>query len=483
MNGQVAELSTGRPTRPALSCEAIAQGFDRIIEEAILGSLLMRPKSTSAVLEVLCPQDFLLPSHQAIFETIRDLHGEGVPVDPFTVGDRLSRVTEFEARGGRDYLLVLCGLPTTAYDTLHQADILKRQSLDRQARNLASRFLDGGLDLVELHDGCEQLVEASAPNTSHILTVGQLFEEAPSEPAWVVKHLLARETITDLSAKIKVGKTHFALDLVACLVSGRDFLGLPTAPTAVLYLSEERRSTFASACKRVGIGSNDGLHILLRSQAPRDWASTGSLVLREAKRLGVGLVVCDTLSDWASLEADMENDAGAALAAMRPLQAIAAAGLAVLTLRHERKSGGEVGESGRGSSAFGGAADILLSLKKDSAKGHENRRVLEAVGRLDGTPPKTILEMTDGRYRCLGTSGQVEAANARKLLLSLLALNQDEALSEKQLLEQAGGEIARSTLKRVMDELVGEGALLRAKGAGSAPPRAYGYWLSEEARL
>jgi hypothetical protein len=125
----------------------------------------------------------------------------------------------------------------------------------------------------------------------------------------------------------------------------------------------------------------------------------------------------------------------------------------------------------------------LLSLKKDTVPGHDNRRILDAVGRLEGTPPRLILEMADGHYRSLGTSAQVEAENTRRLLASVLATCKDDALTEKQILEEAGEQVTRSTLKRVMDELLERGALHRAKGAGSASAKAYGFWLDEEARL
>jgi hypothetical protein len=158
---------------------------------------------------------------------------------------------------------------------------------------------------------------------------------------------------------------------------------------------------------------------------------------------------------------------------------MAAAGLAVLVLRHERKSGGEVGESARGSSAFGGAADILLSLKRDPAGGQENRRILEAVGRLEGWAPKLILEMTEGRYRSLGTSAQVEAEKARSFLLEVLPTRESDALPEKELLGRADGEISRSTLKRVLTDLVAHGSVSRAYGAGSARGSAFGFWKEE----
>ena len=59
---------------------------------------------------------------------------------------------------------------------------------------------------------------------------------------------------------------------------------------------------------------------------------------------------------------------GDALAALRPFQRAAAAGLAVVAVRHERKGGGEVGESGRGASAFVGGVDIHVAVRVQRAR-------------------------------------------------------------------------------------------------------------------
>src|SRR5436190_1586116 len=81
----------------------------------------------------------------------------------------------------------------------------------------------------------------------------------------------------------------------------------------------------------------------------------------EATRLGALLVV-DTLPQWAGLRGDSENSSGAALEAIEPLQRATAAGVGVVLVRHDRKGSGEVGESARGSTAFGGAVDVILQL-------------------------------------------------------------------------------------------------------------------------
>lgn len=48
----------------------------------------------------------------------------------------------------------------------------------------------------------------------------------------------------------------------------------------------------------------------------------------------------------------------------RRLRGIAAGGRAVLLVRHDRKSGGDIGDSGRGSNALTGAVDIVLNLAR-----------------------------------------------------------------------------------------------------------------------
>ena len=64
----------------------------------------------------------------------------------------------------------------------------------------------------------------------------------------------------------------------------------------------------------------------------------------------------DTLGQFAGIRGDGENSSGEAQAAMSPFAA-SRRKRARRDSRHERKGGGEVGESGRGSSAFGGAVD------------------------------------------------------------------------------------------------------------------------------
>jgi len=471
MNPVTTEPIPGRQERPSLLQPL---PWDKSLEELVLGSLLLNHKALSAVETLLRPDDFYLRSHQKVFAAICELRAQDVAVDPFTVGDHLQGDEDFERAGGRERLLLLTQLPVAATEIRRHAEILKRATIERSAANLTQRYLLGSLDLPALRLGIERLL-AQPTGTSPILSVGQLYEQAPPEPDWIVRGIVARQAITDLAAKIKLGKTHFALSLIASVLAGSDFLGFPTTKTNVLYLTEERQSTFSAACRRVGISSEAGFHILLRSRAPRDWAATGALLLGEARRLGVGLVAVDTLSDWAALGADEENDAGAALAAMRPLQALAASDVAVLDLRHERKgTSTDLADSARGSSAFGGAADILLGLRPALGDGHPTRRRLIGQGRYEGIPSELTLELVEGQYVSLGESRAVARRDTREAILRVLPGSREEALSVAGILALCP-QVKETTLKDTLKQMAKEGEIHREKKV-LPDSRAFGYW-------
>ena len=308
------------------------------------------------------------------------------------------------------------------------------------------------------------------------VTARELSASTPEEPEWIVKGYAARSAVTLLSAKIKTGKTHFTLDMAASSIAGRPFLTCATTKTRVLYLTEEREATFQAALKRVGLYGSDDLTALLRAKAYGvPWPLIMSEVQEKALAVGADLVVCDTLSDWAALGADAENDAGAALEAMRPVQEAAAHGLAVVVLVHERKGGGDTVDAARGSSAIGGAADIILSLHRSPGQGHDNRRELTGVGRFDDTPAKAVIELGENhRYTFLGGSSDVEASDARRQLLAILPTTRDQALAESSLVEALPS--SRQTIQRVLKQLGNEGVVSREKGCGDASEKAYGYW-------
>lgn len=298
----------------------------------------------------------------------------------------------------------------------------------------------------------------------------------PEIPSWVVELYLAQKSITEFEAKIKVGKTTLLGYMVRAILKGEDFLGHPTTRYPVAYLTEERTPTFRAMLSRAGLLDEPDLHVLTHSNARgTEWIELIDRVVERVTEFGIGVVIIDTLPDWADLPGDAENSSGDALAAVGEASRIADAGAALMFVRHGRKAGGDIGDSARGSSAWGGAADILLSLRRPDGQGHDNRRNLMAVGRFDGIPPNTVIELREGKYVSLGEADSVDANDAKRIFLDRLPRGRDHAYLEDQCLS-IEGITSRTTARRALMDLVESKQVQRDQGFGQTG-RAYGYWI------
>ena len=162
----------------------------------------------------------------------------------------------------------------------------------------------------------------------------------------------------------------------------------------VVYLTEEAGTTFRQALRRASLDDAKDLHIRSYWDAPgRSWPALVDLAARKVQEVQACLLVVDTLTPFAGLRGDSENNAGDALLALQPLQRLAARlPVGVVVARHERKGGGEVGEAGRGSSAFTGGVDIVLSLRRPEGQGRPTVRVIHALSRFSETPDTLAIE-------------------------------------------------------------------------------------------
>jgi hypothetical protein len=186
------------------------------------------------------------------------------------------------------------------------------------------------------------------------------------------------------------------------------------------------------------------------------------------RAVGSTLLVIDTLPQFAGLAGDAENDSGAALAAVRPLQAAAAGGLAVVVARHDRKTGGDVGESARGSSAFAGAVDVILQLRRGDGETRKSIRHLHALSRFDETPDLLVIELTEQGYVALGTAEAVALQEAREKVAETLGL---EGLTTTELLEAT--KLKRTTVQAVLAEMEAAGTAAKTGTGKRGDPFRY----------
>ena len=185
---------------------------------------------------------------------------------------------------------------------------------------------------------------------------------------------------------------------------------------------------------------------------------------RKCLEVGARLLVVDTMTQWAGIKGDGENAAGEAMTAAAPLQEVAGVhGIAVFILRHGRKSGGEVGDDGRGSSAFAGAVDIVLSLKRPEGNADPTVRVLHALSRFTDTPETLAIQLTDQGYQAIGSEVALAATVARKAVLDYAPAKVEDAKTVDDLMKVSN--LKRSSIQDALAELVRDGALIKA-GAG-----------------
>jgi AAA domain len=320
-------------------------------------------------------------------------------------------------------------------------------------------------------------------------TAREVVTTTPEAVEWVLRPWVAMGSITELTAKVKAGKTTLSMHAIRAVVSGLEFLGWTALRGPVVLLTEERVGTLRAALTRAGLLDCADLHILRRQDARgHDWADVVAEAVAKCHAVGALLLIVDTLSLWAGLRGEDENASGAAAGAMEPLQAAAASGLAVLVVRHERKSGGEVGDAGRGSSAFSGAVDIAVTLRRlEGDATARNARRLDAAGRYDETPETLVVELTEHGYVARGTESALTLQRAAAAVLAALPTAEDGdkgGLTVEALVEVV--KLPRTTVVRSLDDLRSEGRV-KATGAGKkGDPRRFlstGFHVSDPALI
>ena len=311
----------------------------------------------------------------------------------------------------------------------------------------------------------------------------QISEMTPAEVDWIFKGYVACGAITEIDGAPKsAGKTTFTTHLVKAVTNGSQFLGEPTSQTPVVYLTEENMMTFNESIKRSGLVTDD-LHVLSYSDSKSrdlDWSQSVELAYRKSVEVGARLLVVDTLPSWVRIRGDGENHSGQALEAMEPLLNVRAKGLAIVIIRHDRKGGGEIGESARGSNAFGGSIDIICQLRRGDGNTSPTVRVLTAIGRFNDIPSKTIIDYNalDGEYVSLGSETQVKHAQGREIILDVMPTNEADALTRKELFEAS--EVKSTTGNDIIKELQNEG-IVSVTGTGKKGD-AQRFWINSNGR-
>lgn len=454
-------------------------------ERALLGVMLAgsptRDPVLRAAIERLELKDFM-GANARYFTCFAEMVREGKDPDLALAANRLHLSSEESAQLAK----LTDGAPKIC-NTSHYIDLLKEKSMLRSLAYLGQTIQANALSANG--NGLCVISEARKMLSTHLKEgVGekrilefksgaQLAAEMPEKAAWIVPPYIAAGAITDICGKVKIGKTELVMHMVREVLDGSKFLGKATTKTSVVYLTEQPNSSLSQAMRRAGLVDRSDIFVLSHSKTwGLDWPVVAAAAIDTCISKGARLLVVDTLPQFAGLVGDSENNSGDALAAMLPLQKAASEGIAIVILRHERKSGGDVQDSGRGSSAIPGAADIVLSIRRQVGSSKNSVRLLSAVSRFSETPSEQIIDLTDDGYVSLGEPNEAAASEARNKILEIAPRTDEEALGEKELIESTG--IPPTTAQRAIRELLKEGLLGRI-GKGRRGD-CFRYFLSEK---
>ena len=341
------------------------------------------------------PRVPMLPErvHELIAESQRPTQPRLAPVDgPILEGERERVLTKILGAARRQ------GAQQAELRALAEATNARCQpplgsrDLDRLARSIA-RYEPDTLDMPALLASVETATPKPTPAALAFVTPAELRAAGQLQINYVLAPYLIEDTLTDFTGAAKIGKTRFRNYLIRCLIGGESCLGYPaSAPTKVVLLTEESIPSLMEGLVAAGLTDTRDLVVLTRYAArAATWRDMVAAADAQATAIGARVLMVDTVPGMARLEGDTENSAGHALAALRPLQETQTPGLAKFITRHTRKSGGDLVEAGRGSSAFAGEADVLISISKARGDRPTVRR-LEAIGRFDAIPPVLTVE-------------------------------------------------------------------------------------------
>jgi hypothetical protein len=373
------------------------------LEQAILNA----PLEWGRCIPGLEPRDFYRDANRMVATAIVDAQRQDLSPEYQVVRQMLRERNQIDAVGEIQ-------LHELARDGVRPSDASLAANL-RQLRELARKRQVATLILRYANDPTTVDVEALARDLEALRVAGSVgvrasfrsakdLADAAERVDWIVRGLVARGAVTELTGQVKrAGKTTLIAYIVACILDGLPCLGDPAQRSPVVFLTEQPDASFREVLRRSALLDREDLRILSYWDVKgQRWPTIADLATREAERIGAALVVVDTLPQFAGIKGDGENNSGDALTAMEPLQVMAHRGLAVLSTRHARKSGGEVGEDGRGSSAFTGGADIVLSLKRPEGKHRPTIRVLEGLSRFEETPAKVVVDRRSFQSPSLG---------------------------------------------------------------------------------
>jgi replicative DNA helicase len=137
---------------------------NQIAEKAVVGAAVTNGSTADAVLEVLRPEQFVLPAHQTIMGIVANLRQAARPVDVVLVTTELEKAGQLDECGGYAYLTDLVQEVSITmnwrYYAVEVLDVWKRRAMRQAALAMAEAANDYALTTEDAQERCEQALYA-----------------------------------------------------------------------------------------------------------------------------------------------------------------------------------------------------------------------------------------------------------------------------------------------------------------------------------
>ena len=211
---------------------------------------------------------------------------------------------------------------------------------------------------------------------------------------WYAQDMIAPGCWTEVVGIMKEGKTTLVGGLVRAILHGDTFLDRQTRKTGILWATEQVGISFVATLERARLLEEQNLRVVsIANTFGQPWDVAGAAIVQRAKERECGIIIVDTLARLAGIA---DEDEARSVVCLNPFLAARAAGIAVVFVRHGRKSGGAINVAARGSGAITGEMDICLRIEAPLGVTSDYRH-LDGISRLTDTLD-LHLEYRDGAY-------------------------------------------------------------------------------------